>query len=131
MNARLAFTALVALAGISGSAQADIYAAGPVFGGNPTGGIVSCRVLNTGTTNLSIVQRQIIANTNVLITPTFDSCNVVLAPLRNCSYGASISGNVALACRLVTTGVDPMISGSIDVQNPVGTVRVVEPLQAQ
>ena len=131
MYTRFALAALVGLACISGSAHAEIYAAGPVYGGNPTGGAVTCRVLNTGTSSVTIAQRQIITNTNVLVAPTSDNCNVALAPNRNCAYAAPVGGNLALACRVVVTGISPQISGSIDVQNPVGTVRVVTPLQAQ
>ena len=131
MYTRLAFTALAALACISGSALAEIYAAGPVYGGNPTGGIVTCRVLNTGTTGVNIALRQIITNTNVVVAPTADNCNAGLTPLKTCAYSVPVGGNLALACRIVVTGANPQVSGSIDVQNPVGTVRVVEPLQAQ
>jgi hypothetical protein len=131
MRARLAFATVAALTCITGTAVADLYAAGPVYGGNPTGGIVTCRVLNAGTNSVSITARQIITNTNAFIAPTADSCNVAVLGGRTCAYSAPVGGNFALACRLVVTGTDPQISGSIDVQNPVGTVRVVESLQPQ
>jgi hypothetical protein len=132
MYARLAFAALVCTIGLNAPAQADIYAAGPVYGGNPTGGVVTCRVLNVGTTAVSITLRQIITNTNAVLPPTSDTCAAALAPGLNCAVTrAAVPGNFALSCRMFVTGVDPHISGSIDVQNPVGTVRVVESLQAQ
>lgn len=129
MYVRLVVTTLAILIGLGGAAHADIYAAGPAYGANPTGGVATCRVVNVGTTSVSITTRQIITNTNVSLPLNADSCNVAVLPGNNCAFTALVGGNFALSCRLFVSGIDPQISGTLDVQNPVGTVKVVVPMQ--
>ena len=129
MHSRLALAAFAVLMGMSSAARADIYAAGPAYGANPTNGVATCRVINVGVTGVNIPLRQIITNTNAALAVNFDNCNVGLGPGQNCEYRAPVPGNFALSCRLFVTGNDPQISGTLDVQNPFGTVRVVVPLQ--
>ena len=129
MYVRLVFTTIAILTGLGGAAYADIYAAGPAYGANPTGGAATCRVINVGTSSVVISLRQIITNTNVVLPLSADTCNVAVAPGGNCAFIAPVGGNFALSCRLFVSGSDPQISGTLDVQNPVGTVRVVVPMQ--
>jgi hypothetical protein len=129
MYVRLVVTTLAILIGLGGAAYADIYAAGPAYGANPTGGVATCRVLNVGTTSVSITLRQITTNTNVSLPLSGDTCNVSVLPGNNCAFTAPVGGNFALSCRLFVSGPDPQISGTLDVQNPVGVVRVVVPMQ--
>lgn len=129
MHTRLAFVALAMLIGLGGAARADIYGAGPAYGGNPSGGAATCRVINVGTSAVGITLRQIITNTNGILPLSGDTCNVPIGPSSNCAFTASVPGNFALSCRLFVSGLDPQISGTLDVQNPVGTVRVVVPMQ--
>lgn len=117
------------LTGFEGIAYADIYGAGPAYGANPTGGAATCRVINVGTSSVRVTLRQIITNTNAVLPLSADSCNVAIAPGGNCSFTAPVGGNFALSCRLFVSGNDPQISGTLDVQNPIGTVRVVVPMQ--
>uniref|UniRef100_UPI001C4E761B hypothetical protein n=1 Tax=Crenothrix polyspora TaxID=360316 RepID=UPI001C4E761B len=106
-----------------------LYAAGPAYGANPTGGLATCRVINVGTTSVSITLRQVITNTNSILPLSSDSCGVSIAPGNNCAYSAPVGGNFALSCRLFVAGNDPQISGTLDVQNPIGTIKVVVPMQ--
>lgn len=129
MSIRLAFSAFAVLVGLGSVAHADIYAAGPSYGGNPTGGVATCRIINVGTTAVTVTLRQIITNTSVVLPLASDSCGAGLAPGGNCAYAANVGGNFALSCRAFVQGVDPHVSGTLDVQNPVGTVRVVTPMQ--
>jgi hypothetical protein len=129
MYVRRVVTTLALLTGLGGTAHADIYAAGPAYGANPSGGFATCRVINVGTTSVNITLRQIITNTNTILPLSADSCNVAVTPGNNCAFIAPVGGNVALSCRLFVSGTDPQISGTLDVQNPIGTVRVVVPMQ--
>ena len=129
MRVRLVFVTLAMLIGFGGAARADIYAAGPAYGANPTGGVATCRVINVGTSTVSVTVRQIITNTNVVLALNSDTCNVAVLAGRNCAFTAPVGGNFALSCRLFVSGNDPQISGTLDVQNPFGTVRVVVPMQ--
>ena len=129
MRVRLVFVTLAMLIGFGGAARADIYGAGPAYGANPTGGFATCRVINVGISPVSVTVRQLITNTNAVLALSSDTCNVGLGAGGNCAYTAPVGGNFALSCRLFVTGNDPQISGTLDVQNPLGTVRVVVPMQ--
>lgn len=121
--------AIAVITGFGGAAYADIYGAGPAYGANPTGGLAACRVINIGTSPVNITSRRVITNTNLNLALSTDTCGGVIAPGNNCEYHAPVGGNFALSCRLTVVGIDPQISGTLDVQNPVGTVRVVVPMQ--
>lgn len=129
MKTILFVSTIAIFTGLEGVAYADIYGAGPAYGGNPTGGVATCRVINVGTTSVNITSRQIIANTNAVLPLASDTCNVAVRPAQNCAFTALVGGNFALSCRLFVSGGDPQISGTLDVQNPAGTVRVVVPMQ--
>jgi hypothetical protein len=129
MNKLFTVFAIAILTGLGDAAHADIYAAGPAYGANPTGGVATCRVINVGTTSVNITLRQVITNTNGILPLSSDSCGGLVAPGKNCAFSAPVSGNFALSCRLFVSGNDPQISGTLDVQNPIGTVRVVVPMQ--
>lgn len=129
MNKLLMVFTTAILAGFGGMAYADIYGAGPAYGANPTGGIATCRVLNVGNTPVNVTVRQIITNTNVILPLSSDTCSGGLGAGNNCAFTAPVGGNFALACRLAVSGNDPQISGTLDVQNPIGVVRVVVPMQ--
>lgn len=132
MFARLSGAVLVALVAWGGSAHADIYAAGPGYGGNPSGGIVTCRVMNAGLGTVNITLRQIITNTNVVLVPTGDTCNVPVPSAQTCAFTfGPIGGNLALACRLVVSGTDPHLSGSLDAQISGTSALFSLPLEAQ
>ena len=131
MFARLSCAVLVALVACGGSARADIYAAGPVYGGNAAGGTITCRVLNAGVGTVNISLKQIITNTNAILVPTIDSCNVPLPSANYCDFRFSPGSNFAYTCRLVVSGTDPNLSGSIDVQTSGSAVLVNAPLQRQ
>ena len=129
MIIRLMVSSFAVLIGMGTLAHADIYAAGPSYGGNPSGGIATCRLINAGTAAVNVTLRQIITNTNVALPLSFDTCVATLAGGNNCAYSANGPGKFALSCRAFVQGDDPQVSGSLDVQNPVGTVRVITPMQ--
>ncbi|WP_394753425.1 hypothetical protein [Crenothrix sp.] len=129
MNKLFTVFTIATLTGFGSAAHADIYAAGPAYGANPTGGLATCRVINVGTTSVNITLRQIITNTNSILPLSSNTCNVPVAAGDNCAFSAPVGGNFALSCRLFVSGTDPQISGTLDVQNPIGTVRVVVPMQ--
>lgn len=129
---RLTFAVLTTLIGLCGAAQADILAAGPAYGGN-FGGNVTCRIFNFGTSTVSITTRQIWANTNVLIAPASDTCNVALLPLKYCAFTAPSAGNLAYSCRVVAVAgaydKNVNISGVAEIQLSNGTISTTLPLQ--
>jgi hypothetical protein len=129
MIIRLMFSSFAVLVGMGSLAYADIYAAGPSYGGNPTGGVATCRLINVGTTSVTVTLRQIVTNTNAVLPLSSDTCGAAIAGGTNCEYSANVGGNFALSCRAFVQGNDPQVSGTLDVQNPVGTVRVVTPMQ--
>ncbi len=129
MSIRLMLSSFAVLVGMGSVAHADIYAAGPLYGGDPTGGAAVCRIINVGTVAVNITLRQIITNTNVVLANATDTCGAALAAGANCAYSANVAGNFALSCRAFVQGNDPQISGSMDIQRPVGTVRAQTPMQ--
>jgi hypothetical protein len=127
---RLTFAVLAILIGLCGTAQADILAAGPAYGGpSSVGGSITCRIFNFGAFSTSITVRQIWTNTGVSVAPTFDTCTVALAVGQTCSYGAPITGNLAYSCRLIAQGISPSLSGVAEVQNSSHAVLNTLPLQ--
>ena len=122
----LAFVAsLIALAG---TAQAEVLASGPVYGGNPSGGTAICRIFNAGLTSVSIPIRQIWTNTNVALTLGADTCNVALGPNKYCAFQAGIPGNLAVTCRLTAAGTDVNVRGIAEVQSSGGAVLDGQPI---
>jgi hypothetical protein len=126
----LAVTTLTALIGLGGAAQADIHAAGPVYGGSTeVGGAISCRVFNFGAVSVSITTRQLIDNANNIVTPTVDTCGIPLAVGQNCTYAAPITGNLAYSCRVIDTSTgSSSLSGAAEIQSSTGMILSVLPL---
>jgi hypothetical protein len=122
---RLALTTLTALIGLGGAAQADIHAAGPVYGGSTqASGVFSCRVFNFGTMPVTFTTRQILDSTNAPVTLAVDTCGgtTALQPGQSCVYLAQpISATLAYSCRLIDTSTTPSnLSGVADIQNSTG-----------
>lgn len=133
---RLALTMLTALIGLGGTAQADIHAAGPVYGGPMSaGGLIACRVFNFGNVPVTITSIQIFADTSAQIPTTGsgagDSC-LVATPLttgQTCLFFATITGsNTAYSCRIIDNSTSSSLSGSAEIQSPTGGVLGVLPL---
>ena len=130
MNVRLTLVTLATVIGLSGAAQADIFAAGPVYGGpGSAGGSITCRIFNYGLSAVSITARQIFTNTNVSIVPAADSCNVVLGVAKYCAFTAPITGNLAYSCRIAVNGTDTRLSGVAEIQAPNFSILNALPLQ--
>lgn len=130
MRLRLSLAALIALTGLGGAAQAEIYASGPAYGGPASiGGTVTCRIVNVGLSAVTITSRQIIDNTGGQVPPTADNCNAALAPGKNCSYLAPIGGNLAYSCRIFATGTEVQLSGVTEIQSNSHAVLNAIPLQ--
>jgi hypothetical protein len=129
---RLALTAFIALIGLGGAAQADIHAAGPVYGGTtPTqvNGMISCRVFNFGSVPVSITTRQIIDSNGTNVIPANDTCGAPLVVGGSCVYVATITALVAYSCRVIdaTTG-STSLSGVAEIQSSAGQILNVLPL---
>jgi hypothetical protein len=127
---RLALTTLTALIGLGGAAQADIHAAGPVYGGSTeVGGSIACRVFNFGSVAVSIMTRLIIDNTNANVTPTSDTCGAPLAVGQYCAFIAPITGNLAYSCRVIDTSTgSSSLSGVAEIQSSTGAILNSLPL---
>jgi hypothetical protein len=124
---RLALTTLSALIGLSGSAQADIHAAGPVYSGL-TQAVISCRVFNFGNAPVSFTTLQIFASNNASVNPTANTCGTSLQNNQTCAYAAPIIGNVAYSCRIVDGSTSSSLSGAAEIQNSTGEVLNALPL---
>lgn len=130
MRLRLPLAALTTLIGLGGAAQAEIYASGPAYGGPASiGGSVTCRIVNVGLAAVSLTGRQIIDNTGGSVAPSADTCNVPLAPTKNCFYSAAIKGSFAYTCRVVATGFDVRLSGVTEILSSAHAVLNAIPLQ--
>ena len=136
MSMRQNLITLALLISLGGTAHADIFAAGPVYGGNTTdltGGVVTCRVFNAGLTSATINLTQIWANTNVLVTPTANTCltngvNPPLGSAKYCAFTAPITGNFAYSCRINAIGYDTNIRGVAEVYGVSGKILNAQPL---
>ena len=127
---RVLGTAIAALIALGGVAEADIFTGGPLYGGaSSTGGVVTCRFFNAGTSNVTFAYRQIWANTGSLVSLVSDSCNVAVGAGKYCAYSAGITGNFAYSCRAVINGIDNNVSGEMDItEGAPATVLFVLPL---
>jgi len=117
-------------------AHAEIFAAGPVYGGNLaelTGAVVTVRVFNAGLAPVTINLTQILTNTNSLIALTSNTClsppNAALGAARYCAFTGVSPGNFAFSCRLNATGIDTNLRGVCEVRGTSGRILSVEPLQ--
>jgi hypothetical protein len=125
---RLALTTLTALIGLGGAAQADIHAAGPVYGGSTeVGGVIACRVFNFGSAPVVITSRQIFNETNASVIPTADSCGTPLAVGQSCVYFASITSSLAYSCRVIDQSTSSSLSGAAEIQGSTGEILSVLP----
>lgn len=123
MRFRLAFSTAATLIGLCGAAHADVVSGGPVYGGPASvGGQITCRFFNAGVFSVTLPLRQIWTNTNLLVAPVADSCNVALAPARYCAFTANIAGNLAYSCRAYVSGIDNNVSGVAEVKNPASAI---------
>lgn len=125
----LPFAAAAALFGFCATAQADILAGGPAYGGPASiGGSVTCRLFNYGAFSVTVSNRQIWTNTGVSVAPTSDSCNVALPVGKSCAYSAAIAGNLAYSCRAIVQGIEPRVSGVAEIQAPDHSILSAVPL---
>lgn len=134
MRVLVALTAFIVLMGVGGNAQAADaqYAAGPLYGGQTEpGGSVTCRVYNFTTEIVELTVRQITDNQNVTIQDfDFDNCptNNRLGGTRNCSFGLTIPGRLAYSCRVFVRGLDPRVSGVLEIQHANHNILAVVPM---
>lgn len=128
MYARFTLAALVILIGLTGAAQAQMLAAGPVYGGaGSVGGTVTCRLFNFGFSEVTIDVHQIFNNVGEKVELASDTCNVPLSSTRSCAFSAPIQGNFAFSC-LVRVDSD-RVSGVAEIQNKINAVLTTVPLQ--
>jgi hypothetical protein len=119
MRARLVLATAIILVAMAPSVRAEMFGAGPVYGGWPVsaGGSVTCRVFNFGGFPVSLQSRQIFTNTNIPVSILADSCNVSLPSAHYCAFTGAISGNFAFSCRLIATGTETRLSGMAEIQD--------------
>ena len=135
MSIRNRMAALTALISLGGAAQADILAAGPVYGGNipevANGqSTFTCRVFNAGLAPVTINLTQMWVNTGTTLTPASNTCLATpLASTKTCAFSAVIPGNFAVSCRINANGFDNNISGTAEVTGSNGRILNAAPLQ--
>jgi hypothetical protein len=121
--------AVLATIGLCETAQAEMFAAGPVYGGPASvGGTFTCRLFNFGAFSVTVTNRQIWDNTGVAVAPTADTCNVALVVGKTCAYSTPIAGNLAYSCRAIVQGIQPEVSGVGEVQAPNHSILNALPL---
>jgi hypothetical protein len=121
------FFSLVSINALAATAQ---YAAGPLYGGqSEPGGDLTCRIYNFTTQIVDITLKQITDNQQVT-TNNFDSdsCPTHLGSTRNCAFSLHIPGRLAYSCRVYTSGTDPRISGTLEIQNSAHNILFIVPL---
>jgi hypothetical protein len=125
MNRHLNLAAAALLIALGGAAKADILTAGPVYAGTAqSGGRVFCWLFNTGTGDVTIPTRQIFNNLKGSVALASDTCGVSLAPGRSCNYFAN-AGTGTYTCRAITEGVEPMLSGTLQIYTAVSTDQLL------
>ena len=125
MNRHLNLAAAALLIALGGAAKADILTAGPVYAGTAqSGGRVFCWLFNTGTGDVTIPTRQIFNSLKGSIAPVSDTCGSSLASGRSCGYFAN-AGTGTYTCRAITEGVEPMISGTLQIYTAASTDQLL------
>jgi len=134
MTKRILLTALITLTSFAGVAHADLFAAGPVYGGNigdfKNGGArITCRVFNAGLTTATINLTQIWTNTGSLVVPTSNTCTGSLGVAQYCAFTAPVTGNFAYSCRVNANGFDANLRGVAEIMGASGIILNALPLQ--
>jgi len=133
MVRRILLVALFALITFAAEiAHAEIFAAGPVYGGNLaelTGGVVTCRVFNAGLVPVVINGTVIFTNVNSALALISNSCTIPIGPAQYCAFAAISPGNFAYSCRLNVTGLETNVRGVAEVRGTSGRILNAMPLQ--
>jgi hypothetical protein len=117
MRRVLAITTM--LLGLSTAADADILAAGAIYGG-PTQAIAACYIFNAGTGPVAVVSNQILREVqnfpaaNVALVS--DQCGATLAPNSICVIAANIVNFAPHACKFVLSPSAAEVRGSFEVR---------------
>jgi hypothetical protein len=97
----------VALLVLGGTAQAAVLASPPVYGGpvvNQGGAVMSCRIFNAGSAAVTLDNAEIVANSNVSVVLSSNTCDGALGGKSYCAYSAPVTGNLAYSCLVRTVG---------------------------
>jgi hypothetical protein len=123
-NRKTMLWATVAVVALGGAGHAATLASPPTYGGSPvaSGGTITCRVFNAGSGAATISTREIIANSNVVITSTFDNCNKPLGAAQACQFNAPIPGNLAFTCLAAASGSNVSLRGVAEVTSTSGAI---------
>jgi hypothetical protein len=130
MNWRLTIAAAAMLIALGRTAEADILTAGPAYAGpGQLNGRVFCWLFNTGTTSVTISNREIWSSIKLpaSIALSGDSCKPVLAPGRSCQFFAG-TGTGTYTCRAITNGVENDIVGTMQMYNSSDVLLVTIPM---
>jgi hypothetical protein len=115
----------IAMLTTGGSAWADIWSAGPAYPGVPAGS-VTCRIFNAGLAAVTVTVREIFLNTSTTpVALSSDTCAAAVPSQGYCAFSATVAGNFAYSCRVITSGTDNNISGAIDVRTSSGTPAIL------
>lgn len=128
MARRILLAALITLISFAEVAHADIFAGGPVYGGNipdnKSGVQITCRIFNAGASSVTINLTEIWANVGP-VTISSNTCltggaNPPLGIGKYCAFNAFVTGNFAYSCRVNANGTDVNIRGVAEVMGASG-----------
>ena len=117
---RQVFAMTMFVLGLAVTAQADILAAGTLYGG-PTQNIATCYLFNAGTGPVTIVTNQIFREGGTgqpatSLALAFDFCGVSLAPNSSCFIQTTIANLAAHACKFVLSPSAADVRGGFEIR---------------
>ena len=113
-------TGIILACGLAGTAQADILASGPVYGG-PSQVRVACQVFNAGSTPITFVSTEIFDQLTPgggPVTLDFANCVGLLAPNDICTFQAPAT-NQAYSCKVNIVEVKTDVRGTMAALGPL------------
>jgi hypothetical protein len=113
-------TGMILVCGLAGTAQAEILASGPVYGGESQVR-VACQVFNAGSTPITFVSTEIFDQLTPgggPVTLDFANCVGLLAPNDICTFQAPAT-NQAYSCKVNIVEVKTDVRGTMAALGPL------------
>jgi hypothetical protein len=113
-------TGIILVCGLAGTAQAEILASGPVYGGESQVR-VACQVFNAGSTPITFVSTEIFDQLTPgggPVTLDFANCVGLLAPNDICTFQAPAT-NQAYSCKVNIVEVKTDVRGTMAALGPL------------
>ena len=131
MNTRMAMALVAVALTLGGTVEAATLASAPNYGGYAvlSGGTATCRLFNAGSGTAQINSRQIINNAGAVTPLINDSCGSGLGPSQSCQFDATITGNLAFACRVTDSGTGIIVRGVSEITSTSGVILNDLPMQ--